>query len=164
MICSPQTPCLAIAFGPSEEGRHRTEAIGTAMSDNRPLRHRVLSLARGIAGGYATRLLTDLGAASAQLRWSADRPGDWPESDSFRAYFTRRVEVVDQPLSLPDLFDQLPRLAPAFDLIITDFSACEVGAGSLYERVRQANRQVVVANVDHFGRIGPYAGWHGDEL
>lgn len=134
------------------------------MSHEQPLRYRVLNLARGIAGGYATRLLADLGASCSQLRWDGDRPGDWPASAAFRAYFTRRIEVVDQPLTLAELLDQLPRVAVAFDLIIADLSAPEVGSDCLYPRVHPLNPAAVVANVDHFGRTGPYASWRGDEL
>jgi len=135
------------------------------MADNRPLDFHVLSLARGIAGAYVTRLLTDLGARSSQLRWQEGRPGDWPSSAGFRAYFDRGVDVVIRHQPLDELLGRLPLLAASYDLIVADFSATEVpDEGSLYLRLRSHNLAIMVANVDHFGRTGPYARWTGDEL
>ncbi|MGH2598674.1 MAG: CoA transferase, partial [Dehalococcoidia bacterium] len=126
---------------------------------------RVLNLARGIAGAYTTRLLADLGARCSWLRWQEGRAGDWPESPAFRCYFAERVEVVERSFALPGLLDRLPALVARFDLVITDFSAVEVAdEGALYQALRPFNPGVVVANVDHFGRTGPYARWAGDEL
>src|SRR5207253_9239318 len=67
---------------------------GTTVNETRPLDMHVLNVARGIAGAYATRLLSDLGARASRLRWQDDRPGDWPASPGFWAYFDRGVESV----------------------------------------------------------------------
>ncbi|HZQ36031.1 MAG TPA: CoA transferase, partial [Dehalococcoidia bacterium] len=130
-----------------------------------PLTCRVLNLSRGVAGAYATRMLADLGARCQTLRWRPPRPGEWPASDGFRAYFERGVPQIDLPCSQEELLDRLGALAAAYDLIIADFTAPEAGPeGTLYERLRPFNPRLVVGNVDHFGRSGPYAGWAGDEL
>lgn len=130
-----------------------------------PLDFRVLNLARGVAGAYTTRLLADLGANCSRLCWTAERPGDWPQSSAFHTYFDRGIEVVEQRQSLNLLLERLPALAAGFDLIVADFPATEIaGEGSLYERLRPYNPGIIAANVDHFGRSGPYAHWTGDEL
>ncbi len=134
------------------------------MSAEAPLDYRVLNLARGVAGAYATRLLADLGAHCSWWRWSDARAGDWPSGDLLRASFEDGVELHDQRLERDALFATLSRLAPSFDLIITDFSLLEVEQDALFERLRPANPAIVVANADHFGRSGPYARWAGDEL
>jgi crotonobetainyl-CoA:carnitine CoA-transferase CaiB-like acyl-CoA transferase len=134
------------------------------MAGEPPLSCRVLSLARGVAGAYAVRLLADLGARCSQLRWHAERPGDWPADDLFRRYFAEGVEVVSQPFTQEDLVRRLPALVAHFDLVVTDFTAPEMPTGRLHEMLRPFNPTVVVANADHFGRCGPYADWAGDEL
>lgn len=138
---------------------------GAWMTDTRPLDLRVLSVARGLAGAYAALLLADLGARCSRLCWCPPRPGDLPGGDGVRAYFDAGVEIVDQPMGQEELLARLPVLAARFDLVITDFSAGEVaGEHSLYPLLRPFNPRVVVANADHFGRVGPYAAWAADEL
>ncbi len=129
-----------------------------------PLHTRVLSVARGVAGGYALRLLADLGAECSRWEWTAARPGDWPEDDLFQAYFREGVEEVTRRLPLAELLERAESLAASFDLIVTDFSQQEVGEDELVRRLRRFNPSLVVANVDHFGRTGPCARWAGDEL
>lgn len=129
-----------------------------------PLRTRVLSLARGVAGAYAVRLMADLGAECSRLHWSEDRPGDWPDDPLFRAFFREGVEEIGRLTPLDELVPQVESLASSFDLVVTDFTAHEVATGQLMERLRPFNPSLVVANADHFGRTGPYAGWAGDEL
>ena len=129
-----------------------------------PLDFRVLNLARGVAGAYATRLLADLGASCSWWRWCDPRPGDWPPSDLMRTYFEQGAELNEEQLDRDALLAALPRLAPHFDLILTDFSLPELAQDALFELLRPANPAIVVANADHFGRSGPYARWAGDEL
>ncbi len=125
---------------------------------------RVLNLARGVAGAYATRLLADLGARCSWWRWTDPRPGDWPASDLMRASFEDGVELHDERLDRAALLAALPRLAPHVDLVLTDFSLPELAQDALFELLRPANPAIVVANADHFGRSGPCASWAGDEL
>lgn len=129
-----------------------------------PLDFRVLNLARGVAGAYATRLLADLGARCSWWRWTDPRPGDWPPSDLVYAYFEDGVELHDDCLDRDALLAALPALASHFDLILTDFSLPELEQDALFELLRPANPAIVVANADHYGRSGPYARWVGDEL
>ncbi len=129
-----------------------------------PLDFRVLNLARGVAGAYATRLLADLGARCSWWRWADPRPGDWPPSDLVYAYFEDGVELHDDRLDREALLAALPALAPHFDLVLTDFSLPELEQDALYELLRPANPAIVVANADHYGRSGPYARWAADEL
>ncbi len=131
---------------------------------NAPLRTRVLSLARGVAGAYAVRLFADLGAECSHWSWSAGRAGDWPDDPLFQAYFAQGVEEAYNPCSLDEALRRMEGLASSFDLVITDFSANEVAKGDLVDRLRTRNPALVVANADHFGRNGPYARWTGDEL
>jgi crotonobetainyl-CoA:carnitine CoA-transferase CaiB-like acyl-CoA transferase len=134
------------------------------MPVSKPLTFRVLDLSRGIAGAYTTRLLADLGAHCSRLRWQTSQPGDWPASAAFQHYFDDLVDTVVHLCALDDLLLLLPTLAGSFDLIVTDFSAHEVpNEGDLIQAVHPFNPRCVVANVDHFGRSGPYARWHGDE-
>jgi crotonobetainyl-CoA:carnitine CoA-transferase CaiB-like acyl-CoA transferase len=131
---------------------------------NAPLSYRVLDLSRGVAGAYTTRLLADLGASCARLRWQAGRAGDWPADERARGYFDHLVAVSDQPCSLDELLVRLPALTANVDLLITDFDARELPPErSLYLSLRETNPRLVVANADHFGRSGPYARWSGDE-
>lgn len=132
--------------------------------EDAPLQTRVLSLARGVAGGYALRLLADLGAECSRWDWCEPRPGDWPDDDLFRRYFAQGIEVVSQRVPLDELLRRVEALASEFDLILTDFDAGELAEGALFERLRAFNPAIVVANADHFGRTGPYAGWKGDEF
>lgn len=137
------------------------------MTGSSPLVSRVLDLSRGVAGAYTTRLLADLGARCSRLRWQDDRPGDWPASPGFRAYFDRGVELVPQPETVASLLARLPELAASFDLVLHDLTAAEapeLTEDVLYAGLRPYNPSVVVANVTHFGRSGPYARWAGDEL
>ena len=129
-----------------------------------PLDFRVLNLARGVAGAYATRLVADLGARCSWWRWSDPRPGAWPPSDLFRAYFEDDIELREERLSQAELLAVLPRVAPRFDLVITDFALPELAEDELFALLRPTNPAIVVANADHFGRSGPYARWAGDEL
>jgi len=129
-----------------------------------PIEFRVLNLARGVAGAYATRLLADLGARCSWWRWCEPRPGDWPPSDLVRAYFEDGIELHDDQLDRDALLAALPRLAPDFDLVLTDFALPELEQDALFELLTPANPAIVVANADHFGRSGPYASWAGDEL
>ena len=129
-----------------------------------PIDFRVLNLARGVAGAYATRLLADLGARCSWWRWTAPLPGDWPPGDLMYAYFEDGVELWDERLDQDALLDALPALAPQFDLVLTDFSLPELEQDALFELLRPANPAIVVANSDHYGRSGPYARWAGDEL
>lgn len=129
-----------------------------------PLDFRVLNLARGVAGAYATRLLADLGARCSWWRWTDPRPGDWPPGDLVYAYFEDGVELHDERLDQDALLATLPALVPHFDLVLTDFSLPELEQDALFALLRSANPAIVVANADHFGRSGPYARWAGDEL
>ena len=134
------------------------------MPASAPLTFRVLDLSRGVAGAYTTRLLADLGARCSRLRWQPPRPGDWPASVAFARYFDHLIDTVVEHCTLDELLRLLPALAASFDLIITDFSAPEVAnEGDLFRAVRPFNPRCVVANVDHFGRSGPYSCWQGDE-
>ncbi len=134
------------------------------MSGEAPLDFRVLNLARGVAGAYAVRLLSDLGARCSWWRWSAPRPGDWPPGELMRASFEEGVELRDELLSRTELLAALPHLALYYDLVVTDFALAEVEQDAIFALARPANPAIVVANADHFGRSGPYASWAGDEL
>ncbi|HCU99704.1 MAG TPA: hypothetical protein DGL25_00760, partial [Dehalococcoidia bacterium] len=129
-----------------------------------PLDFRVLNLARGVAGAYAMRLLSDLGAPCSWWRWTEPRPGDWPSSDLVRAYFEDGVELYNEHLDRNALLDKLPAIAPYFDLILTDFTLPELEQDVLFRLLKTSNPAIVVANADHYGRTGPYARWAGDEL
>ena len=129
-----------------------------------PINPRVLDLSRGVAGGYAVRLLTDLGATSSRWLWSDPRPGAWPDDPLFRDYFADGVEECARRVPLHDMLAAMPRLALEFDIVVTDFTASELAFGELFGRLSETNPAIIVANADHFGRSGPYAHWTGDEL
>jgi crotonobetainyl-CoA:carnitine CoA-transferase CaiB-like acyl-CoA transferase len=139
---------------------------GTRLADpaNAPLPLRVLSLARGVGAAFTARQLSDLGATTSWWRWADGRPGDWPRDDVFLSFFTEGVEVVSEHRPLPDLLATLPGLIGEYDVLITDFDADEQSEGELYELLAPYNPALVVANLSHYGRTGPYAGWVGDEL
>lgn len=128
-----------------------------------PLTLRVLSLSRGVAGAFAHRLLADLGAEVSWWNWSA-RPGDWPPSPLFRRYFEAGIECLSSESSQSELLEQLPFIASEFDVVLTDFAEPEVAWGRTFETLEPYNPAIVVANADHFGRVGPYARMLGDEL
>ena len=108
--------------------------------------------------------MADLGAECSWWNWQPDKRSEWPEDATFRSFFEYGIETVKQPASCSELLDRLDPLAPSFDIILSDFSATEVGEGDLHARLKAGNPAIIAANVSHLGRGGPYATWTGDEV
>lgn len=130
-----------------------------------PVTYRVLNLGRGVAAAYASRMLADLGAAVSWWRWDPGDDREWPRDDAlFRRWFERGVEVRVEAVAHDSIVERAASLAPAFDLVITDFNVLEYAPGAVFAAFSPANPRMVIANADHFGRTGPYATWKGDEV
>ena len=136
------------------------------VEEQAPIKFRVLNLARGVAGAICVRMLGDLGAGVSVLKWdeSFQNHVDFEYTDLFHSILEDGFEVCAEVKKMSDLEEYLPSLANSFDLFVTDFDVSEMEEGRLYDLLSKLNPSVVVANVSHFGRTGPYSRWRGDEL
>jgi crotonobetainyl-CoA:carnitine CoA-transferase CaiB-like acyl-CoA transferase len=136
---------------------------------------RVLDLAGGVAGGYCSKLLTDLGADVILVEppegdptrrlgpFPADR--DDPErSGLFLALHAGKRSVAADPCR-PDAVALVQRLARDSDVLLTaDQPDALARIGLDPEGVRREHPALVHVSLTHFGVTGPYRAWQGDEI
>src|SRR5688572_25232965 len=136
---------------------------------------RILDLAGGVAGGYCSKLLADLGADVILIeppegdvsRRLGPFPGD--ETDAERSglflylHVGKRSVVAD--LSCPDGVSLVQGLVGDADVLLTSDQREELAAKGLdVETLRERHPALVHVSLTHFGVTGPYRDWAGDEI
>jgi crotonobetainyl-CoA:carnitine CoA-transferase CaiB-like acyl-CoA transferase len=136
---------------------------------------RVLDLAGGVAGGYCSKLLADLGAdvilveppTGDACRWLGPFPGDREDPECSGLFLSlhagKRSVVAD--LSRPEDQALVRRLIGDADLLLTaEQPAVLAGCGLDPDRLREEQRRLVHVSITHHGVTGPYRDWQGDEI
>lgn len=136
---------------------------------------RVLDLAQGIAGPYATKWLGGLGADVIKIeppsgdpsRWAGPFPNDAPdpEASGLYLYLNTSKRSVTLELGTEEGCGVLRDLAATADIVVESFEPGYLaGRGLGYESLREANPELVLVSVTPFGQDGPYAGMPADEI
>lgn len=123
----------------------------------------VLELATGVAGAYAGRVLSDLGAQVIKVEPPRGDPlrTEPPIANGESAFFAYlNAGKYAVALSLDD--QRLEDLLPHADIVIHSERGQE--AELLDERIANAAPQAVVVSVTPYGRSGDRAGWEATEL
>jgi crotonobetainyl-CoA:carnitine CoA-transferase CaiB-like acyl-CoA transferase len=123
----------------------------------------VVEAATGVAGPYAGRLLSDLGAQVVKV----EPPGGDParaepplvggESAFFNWLNAGKLSVIAGPGD-----ERLARLTSRADIVLHDLRG--PAADSFEAGVCAANPRAVVVSLTPYGRSGPRAGWQASEL
>lgn len=142
------------------------------MTTQRPLAGlRVLDLSRLLPGGYATMVLSDLGAQVDKVE--DPRGGDYmrvmpPMADGMNTVFQmlnrgKRSAVLD--LKTPEGREALLALLPHYDVLVESFRPGvmeRLGLG--YEALRQVHPGLVYCAITGYGQDGPMAARAGHDL
>ena len=137
---------------------------------------RVLDLTQGIAGPYATKLLSDHGADVVKVeqpgRGDVSRrmgpfPGDIPHRDRSGMFLELNTSKRSVTLNLKAATgrDILGRLAQQTDLVIESFRPGVIerlGLGSA--RLEELNPRAALVSVSSFGQEGPYRDFEVDDM
>jgi crotonobetainyl-CoA:carnitine CoA-transferase CaiB-like acyl-CoA transferase len=133
---------------------------------------RVVSCAATVGGGYAARLLADLGAdvvsveppAGGDLRHRPPYAGGRaePAASAAGAYFLAGTRSVVVDPARPGDRDRLGALLAAADIVLR--TAPELPSDGELATAEAANPGLVVVDVSTFGRTGPLAGLPGGDL
>ena len=126
---------------------------------------RVLDLTRLLPGGFATRLLADLGAEVVKLEDPA--AGDYLRSISARMFAAlnsgKRSLVLD--LRSPQGRAAFLRLLPRFDVLVESFRPgvmSRLGCG--YGQLRDAHPRLIYCALSGYGQAGGRAGRSGHDI
>jgi crotonobetainyl-CoA:carnitine CoA-transferase CaiB-like acyl-CoA transferase len=137
---------------------------------------RVLNLAGGVAGGYCSKLMADLGADVILVEPPAGDPcrklGPFPDDDVEDAersglflYLHAGTRSLVADLAAPDDQALVARLAEGADVLLTAAQPEDLAqAGLDPERLRASNPRLVHVSITHFGVTGPYRRWQADEI
>ncbi len=136
---------------------------------------RVLDLAQGIAGPYAARLLTDLGAEVVKVeppggdatRAFGPFPEDRPhhERSGLFAYLNAGKTGTVLDLTAERDRETCLALAERVDVVIESFTPAErERLGLTTAEARRRYPWLVVASITPFGSSGPRAAWRGNDL
>ena len=141
---------------------------------------RVVELTNGVAGGYAGRLFSVLGADVVKVeppegdivRHMGPFPGEDPGQEVVEESSLHLHLNVGKRSVVADLDDDADRglvagLATGADIVLESFAPGDaVGLGLDAETLRAANPGLVVTSVTAFGHSGPYvdAGFRGSEI
>ena len=136
---------------------------------------RVLDLAGGVAGGYCSKLLAELGAEVILVeppggdasRHLGPFPGDTPdpERSGLFLYLHAGKRSTLSDVRTADGLALVSRLAAGADVLITRHLPEElVTAGLDIEALRAAHPALVHVSITHVGLTGPYRAWKGDEI
>ncbi|MCW5891862.1 MAG: CoA transferase [bacterium] len=136
---------------------------------------RVLDVGGGVAAGYATKLLADMGADVVKVEAPGGDPtrgrGPFPkgqpdpEASGLFLYLNtnKRGAVVD--LAAASGQRTLERLAGWADLLVHDVHPTAMAAHGLdWERLHAANPRLVMTSIAPFGLTGPRATWKATDL
>lgn len=136
---------------------------------------RVLDLAGGVAGGYCSKLLADLGADAILVeppegdacRRLGPFPGDVENPEQSGLFLSlhagKRNVVAD--LESAEGIALVKRLAKDADVLLTaDQPDALARRGLDVDELQHANPALVHVSLTHFGLTGPYRDWQGDEI
>lgn len=125
---------------------------------------RVLDLTRVLSGPYTAMMLADLGAEVIKL----EQPGIGDDSRHFgpfqedeSAYFmsiNRNKQSITLNLKAPEGKELFKKLASQMDVILENFRPGTMEKLELdYDKIREANPQIIYASISGFGQTGPYS-------
>ncbi len=136
---------------------------------------RVLDLSRGVAGGYAGKLLADYGADALKLeppggdplRRFGPFPGDEPHRERSGLFLhlntNKRSRVLD--VTDPANAGRVRDLAAGADVVVEDFAPGDAAAwGWGWEALSEGRDGLVLLSITPFGQTGPYRRYRGSEL
>jgi crotonobetainyl-CoA:carnitine CoA-transferase CaiB-like acyl-CoA transferase len=136
---------------------------------------RVLDLAGGVAGGYCSKLLADLGADVILVeppdgdvsRRLGPFPGDQPDAERSGIFLYlhagKRSVAVDR--SCPEGAALVHQLVRAADVLLTSEQPEALAAAGLDpESISRDLPALVHVSLTHYGVTGPYRHWSGDEI
>jgi crotonobetainyl-CoA:carnitine CoA-transferase CaiB-like acyl-CoA transferase len=136
---------------------------------------RVLDLAGGVAGGYCSKLLAELGAEvilveppeGDECRRLGPFPGDTPDperSGLFLAVHAQKRSLVAD-LRRPADVAVLARLAAEADVLLTGRLPEELARDGLdVTALRAAHPRLIHISITPYGLTGPYRAWAADEI
>ncbi|MBK6562781.1 CoA transferase [Candidatus Amarobacter glycogenicus] len=128
---------------------------------------RVLELSAGPAAGFSGMLLAELGHEVIRVElpdWyaAADRPTAVLD-ETERGFLARRKKSVT--LDAQTWSSQFLELASSADAVVEDLGPGGLGGlGVTTHRLRDQNRDIVVASISPYGHTGPKTRWQASEL
>jgi crotonobetainyl-CoA:carnitine CoA-transferase CaiB-like acyl-CoA transferase len=136
---------------------------------------RVLDLAGGVAGGYCSKLLADLGADVILVEPPEGDPcrrlgpfpddGEDPERSGLPLYLHAGKRSVVADLCGAEGQALLRRLVRDADVLLTAAQPAALARVGLDpERLREEHPSLIHVCITHFGATGPCRDWHGDEI
>ena len=136
---------------------------------------RVIEVGGGVAAGYATKLLADLGADVVKVeppegdetRRLGPFPGDTPhpEKSGLFLYLNCNKRGVTLDLARADDRDLFHRLLRDADLLVQGIEPAQTAAYGLdWETVHRANPTLVECSISRFGQTGPHRDYKAYEL
>jgi crotonobetainyl-CoA:carnitine CoA-transferase CaiB-like acyl-CoA transferase len=148
-----------------------TNADGGALSGTR-----VLDLSEGIAGGFAARLMGDLGADVIKIE--APRRGDKaryaeplvpdapePEQSLMFQHINWNKRGITLDLSHESARPIFKKLVESADIVIETFKPGKMAEwGYSYDQLAEWNPKIVLTSITSFGQNGPYAQYDADDL
>src|SRR5258708_10137345 len=136
---------------------------------------RIVELAQDVAGPYAAKLLSDLGAEVIKIeplegdpsRGFGPFPGNRPDPEASGLYLYLNAGKRGIVLDLAQAAEQVVQLVGTADAVIESLSQpsgklARVGLGP--EKLRAARVSLVVVSVTPFGQWGPKSTWRGNDL
>jgi crotonobetainyl-CoA:carnitine CoA-transferase CaiB-like acyl-CoA transferase len=137
---------------------------------------RVLEIGTGVAAGYATKLLADLGAdvvlieppaGGSPLRRRGPFPRNVPdpEASGLFLYLHANKRGITLDVTTPAGRDALSRLAATADLLVHDVHPAAMAAHGLdWGALHAAHPRLVMTSIAPFGVEGPRAAWQAPDL
>ena len=128
---------------------------------------RVLEVSNGPAAGFAGLLLAELGHEVVRVElpeWHAqNRPRTAVLSETEQAYLHRRKKSLAP--ARPTWGSEVIGIAGAFDALVEDLGPGGLGSlGITTHRLREENRDIIVASISPYGLTGPKRNWQASEL
>lgn len=135
----------------------------------------VLDLGHRISGPYCARLLAQMGAevikveppSGDEARRMGPFPDDTPHPEKSGLFLALNANKLGVTLDLasPEGSDRLLRMAESADIVVENFHPGLMEARGIgYERLREANRGLVLTSIAPFGTWGPYADFKASDL
>jgi crotonobetainyl-CoA:carnitine CoA-transferase CaiB-like acyl-CoA transferase len=127
---------------------------------------KVLEVSNGPAAGFAGLLLAELGheVVRVELPWRTHHRSTAVLSESEKAFLHRRKKSVLLE-QVPAWSSDLLNLAASSDAVVEDVGQGGLGSlGITTHRLREANRDIIVASISPYGLTGPKRNWQASEL